>query len=463
MIVTVIGWFLIGSLVGAVIFWGMGWILIKIRGRKWIGDMVNRILIRLLRDNYDENLAELWSAGRRIGLQNILEMSLRAETGKIIDRPLGTPKKFVHFDGLMFTPAQMSTLPLEPFAPVDMTVTLGVKAERPLQIAIPILIGGMGYGVALSEEARVALAMGAKALGTALNSGEGPFLREEQQEAGLYIWQIGHGAWSMNAEAIEKSQMLEVHVSQGAEIGGRIIEPAKIKGRARELMGISPVESAVIPANLPGMSTPADWVRYVEGLRPQAQGKPIGIKLAGSAQLEKELALAIEAGFDVISIDGAQGGTAGSSPTMQDDFGLPTLPTLVKAQRFLVSQGVRERVNLVIGGGIYTPGECLKAIALGADAVSLGTIPLYALVHDQIERALPWEPLTQLVYYSLPGKRKLKIDRAAQSLVNVIYAMTEEMKEALRAMGKASLRELNPEDLVALDEWTAEITGVKRV
>lgn len=457
---AVIGWFLIGSLAGAVIFWGVGWIFMKISGRKWIKNTVNRTIVRLLRDSYDENLAELWSAGRRIGFQNILEMSLRAETGKRIERPLGTPKKFVHFDGLTFTPAQMSTLPLEPLAPVDMKVTLGVKAERPLQIAIPLLIGGMGYGVALSEEARIALAKGAKALGTALNSGEGPFLREEQQAAGLYIWQIGHGAWGMNLEAMERSHMWEVHVAQGAEVGGRIIGPDKVKGKARELMGISPVESAFIPANLPGVSAPADWVKYVEGLRAKAQGKPIGVKLTGSARLEEELALAIEAGFDVINIDGAQGGTAGSSPTMQDDFGIPTLPALVKAQRFLVSQGVRGEISLVIGGGFFTPGECLKAIALGADAVSLGTIPLYALTHDQIEKVMPWEPLTQLVYYHAGYKRKLQIDRAAQSVFNVIHAMTEEMEEALRAMGKASLQELNAEDLVALDEWTAKVTGI---
>ncbi len=454
--------FLLGVLAWNVVSLIFALILVKTQGRKWIKNGINKFLKRVLSDRYDENVAELWSATRRINLQNILELSLRAETGGVIERPLGTPKHFKHFDGLMFIPAQMHTLPLEPQTPVDMKITLGVKAERPLKIDVPLLIGGMGYGVALSEEARVALAKGAKRLGTALNSGEGPFLPEEQNAAGAYIWQIGHGAWSLDSNAIAKSQMVEIHVGQGARIGGEILSPDKIKGRARQLMGISPVESAVIHASLPGIKSPNDWRPYVADLRKQLGGKPIGVKLMGSPQLEKELAIAMEAGFDVISIDGSQGGTSGSAPILQDDFGWPTLHSLIQTRDFLLREGVKDKISLVIGGGFFSPGECLKAIALGADAVSLGTVPLYALVHAQIEKVMPWEPLTQLVYYNADFKKKLNIDQAAQNVYNVINAMVKEMEEALRALGKASLQELSVNDLAALDEWTATITGVKK-
>lgn len=137
---------------------------------------------------------ELWSAVRRSSWQHVLEISLRAEDGKIIKRPLGSPKKFLNYDGLMFVPAQMARLPVEGTVPVDLSVILGPRAEKPLQLPIPLLIAGMGYGVALSEEAKTALAKAARSVGTALNSGEGPLLPEEREAAGKFIWQISRSA-----------------------------------------------------------------------------------------------------------------------------------------------------------------------------------------------------------------------------------------------------------------------------
>lgn len=111
-------------------------------------------------------------------------------------------------------------------------------------------------------------------------------------------------------------------------------------------------------------------------------------------RLEADLAVAIAAGFDVIAVGGAQGGTAGPSPTLTDDFGLLSIVALLRAHRYLVEQGVRQKISLIASGGYATPGECLKALALGADAIYLGTALLFALAHGQIGKVMPWEPLT---------------------------------------------------------------------
>lgn len=452
-VVSFVGWLLLGF-----VFFFLG----KRFFRTGVQRIFNLVVRRLLEDNYSENLMELWSATRRTSVQNIVEIALRAEQGKLIGRPLGSPKPYHNFDNLMFIPAQLVRLPVESEVPIDVSATLGPRAEKPMQLSIPLLIGGMGYGVALSEKAKVALAKAAKQVGTATNSGEGPFLAEERNAAGKFIWQISRYDYGRNPQGIAEADMIEVQMGQGSRLGAHILYPQEIKGKAQKLMGISPVVPLKGYAKLPGINSPLDWPRYVEELRQEAGGKPIGIKIMGGGRLEADLAVAIEAGFDVICIGGAQGGTAASSPTISDDFGIPSLYNLVRAQRYLIEQGVRHEVSLIASGGYDTPGKCLKAIALGADAVNLGTVPLFALVHKQIGKVMPWEPLTQLVYYNSKYKERLDVELAAQNVANVLQSFVLEMEEGIRALGKKSIHDLGPNDLVALDDWTAELTGVPR-
>jgi len=437
--------------------------LVKRFFRTWVQKTFDYFAGHLLEDHYPKNLIELWSAVKRTSFLNIIEISLRAETGKPINRPLGSYKRFNHYDNLLFVPAQMVRMPLEDTVPVDMSVTLGPRVEKPLNLPMPLLIGGMGYGVALSEEAKIALAKAAKELGTATNSGEGPFLPEERQAAGKYIWQISRYDYGRNPEAMASADMVEVQMGQGSRLGSHHMDPYEIKGKAQKLMGISPIALLRGYAAPPEIKTPEDWPGYVKTLRQEVGGKPIGIKIMGGGRLEADLAVAIEAGFDVICIGGAQGGTASSSTILCDDFGMPSINNIVRAHRYLKEQGVRQEISLIAAGGYATPGQCLKAIALGADAVVLGTVPLFALVHKQIGKVMPWEPLTQLVYYNSKYKKQLDIDLAAKCVVNVIRSFILEMEEGVRALGKNSIRDIGPNDLVALDAWTAELTGVPRI
>jgi len=136
---------------------------------------------------------------------------------------------------------------------------------------------------------------------------------------------------------------------------------------------------------------------------------------------------------------------------------------LIRARRFLDNCFKGKDITLIIAGGFFTPGQCLKALALGADAIYLGTVPLFALAHNQTQKVMPYEPLTTLVYYDSPAKTKFEIEVGTVSVVNALNSMVLEMEEALRALGKSSLKELTPDDLVALDRDTAEVTGVRRV
>jgi len=438
-------------------------LLVKPVMRYFLGKEIGDFTSRLLSDKYTQNLMEVWPAGKRLSVLNILEIGLRAQTGKIITRPLGSPKHFPGFDNLMFAPRLMTGLSSPESTPVNMQATIGPNAKKPLVINIPLMISAMAYGIALSEEAKKALARAAKTLQTATCSGEGPFLPEERQEAGKYILQISRWAWgARNQEQIASADMLEVQMGQGADLGAVRVEPEEFAGRAQELSGLAPGEPAISFPAPPGIQKPGDWPGFMRGLRQKANGIPIALKLMATGRLEEDLAVAVELGFDAIIIDGAQGGSHATTPIKQDDFGIPSLIALVRAHRFLSNQRARDRISLIIAGGFFTPGECLKAIALGADAIYLATVPLLALTHNQVGKVIPWEPPTTLVFYDSPNKDKLDINQAATSVINVITSMVLEMEEGMRALGKTSLKELNADDLVALDSFTAEVTGVKR-
>ncbi|MEG6586914.1 FMN-binding glutamate synthase family protein [Dendrosporobacter sp. 1207_IL3150] len=426
--------------------------------------IINRIsddsISKLLTEDYDQNLAELLPSLTRLSTLNLIEMSLRAEKGKIITRPLGSPKHFLNFDNLLFSPRQMSKLTLPNNTKIDMSAVIGPNSKQPLSIKIPLMIGAMSYGLGLSEEAKLALARSSRTLQTATCSGEGPFLAEEAKAAGKFVLQISRWSWGARTDQeIAAADMLEVQMGQGADLGTARIEAKDFEGKARILAGLEPGSAAISLPAPPGVERPDDWPIFMKNLRTRSKGIPIALKIMATNRIEEELAVAVSLGFDAVVIDGAEGGSHGTAPIKQDDFGIPSLPALIRAKNYLKNSNI----SIIISGGFFTPGQCLKALCLGADAIYLGTVPLLALVHRQIEKAIPWEPPTTLVYYNSPTKTQLNIDLAAKSVSNSLKSMALEMEEAMRALGKSSLAELDPSDLVALDSKTADITGVRFV
>ncbi|EGO65061.1 FMN-binding glutamate synthase family protein [Acetonema longum] len=426
--------------------------------RYLIEQIMDEAVCKLLSRDYEQNPAELYSSLKRFSVLNLIETSLRAESGKAIVRPLGSPKNFLGYDNLMFTPRQMTVFPLPENAPVDMSVILGTKAQKPLKLPIPLMIGAMAYGLAVSEEAKLALAKASKLLQTATNSGEGPFLPEEPVVAGKFILQICRWPWGDRTdEQIAAADMLEVQMGQGADMGTSRIDAVDIEGRARILGGLAAGEPAIALPAPPGIRTITDWPDFMVKLRQKAKGIPIGLKLMATDRIEEELEMAVKLGFDTVAIDGSGGGSHATAPIKQDDFGVPNIYALLRAKQYLKNTGI----SLVVSGGFFSPGQCLKALALGADAIYLGTVPLLALAHNQSVKASPWEPPTTLVYYNSPMKTQLHIGEAAVNVANALHSMILEMQEILQALGKSSLKELCPDDLVALDAFTAKLTGVK--
>lgn len=426
---------------------------------QWV---VARFTKRLMNDNYAENIWEVVTALTRTSPRIVVENSLRAAFGTVIERPFGSPRKFLNFNGLMFSPAQLATFPVPEHTPVDMSITIGPKARRPLKLEIPLMASAMGYGIGVTEKVKIAIAKATAAVGTSTNSGEGPFLQSERDHAKYFILQYHPGHWSKEPEFFRQADAIEIHIGQGATASApSIIPPEFLQGKARELMGLEDDEILVIPPRYQDLEKPEDLVTMVEKLRELSFGAPIGVKICPTAKLEADLDVAIQAGVDFISIDGAQAGTKGGAPILEDDFGLPTIYALSRAVHHLRKRGVKEDITLLVGGGFATPGDCLKAIALGADGVYMGTALLWAMTHHQVTKTMPWEPPTQLTWYKGSMTEKFDEEEAAYYLENFFHSCVEEMKMAIRSMGKTSIREVNEDDLVALDEITGAVTQVR--
>lgn len=435
--------------------------LIFVNWKRIFARVYHKMARRILSDAYDENLAELFPGISRYGVLTIIENSLRAEGGNVLYRPLGSPRKWPDLKNITFIPAQTTPFPVSQGEEVDVTITIGPKARKPLHLKIPLLISGMGYGVGLSEKAKIALAQAATRAGTAVNSGEGGILPEELQEAENFILQFSKTAWGKEDEVMKKAKMIEIKLGQGALLGmGAKIPPEKLPGRARTVMNIQDGEDAIIYEQFFQNQTLQDFKDLISDLRNFTGGIPIGVKIGAGGRIEEDIDRLIEIGVDFITIDGAQAASHDSPTILQDDFGIPTIHAVVRAANHLTDRGMKGRISLLVSGGLTNPGDYLKVMALGADAVYLGSVMLYAISHNQLNKPMPWEPPTQLVWYGGKYEDLFKVQKGADAGYNYLMACTEEMKVALRAMGKTSIRELSRKDVVSYDEKTAKYIGI---
>ncbi|HHY67774.1 MAG TPA: FMN-binding glutamate synthase family protein [Alicyclobacillus sp.] len=451
--------FLSASLVGSLVTVLLVVLVLWRKGRHWIDMAADRTLGILVTDPYRHNLWEFISASRRSGVQLLIENSMRAATGEVIKRPMGSPKPSPQFDAIGFTPAQVTRAASS--GVIDLSVAIGPRARRPLHLAIPILIGGMGYGVGITRQAWSALLGGATAMGTVVNTGEGVvYLEDVDAAGGRFILQWSRAHWAKEPELVRACSAVEIHFGQGASTGlGIHIPPEELK-EARSAMKLGPREWARIGEQFPGVQGVRDLSRMVAFLRELSGGVPIGAKIAPGDDIEVCLEALLECDVDFITIDGAQAGTKGSEPIAEDDFGLPTFFALSRARRYFDAHRVKD-VSLIISGGLATPGHFLKAIALGATAVAIGSPALYAASHGQLQKALPFEPPTELVL--MVGKRTDRFDplEGARSLALFLKSCADEMAMGIRAMGKMSIREVSASDLFALDPEVARTAGIR--
>lgn len=362
----------------------------------------------------------------------------------------------------MFNPVYFTRTPLDEEMKIDQQVTIGQRAAKPLTIDLPIMVGAMAYGIGVSKKTRLALAEATSRLNTATNAGVGPLLPAERRKAKKLILQYHRGPWGKDEATLRQADMIEIQLGYGA-LGSAPVRllPNEISPEFRSSMDLSADEGLAFAAQLPEAKNGTALANLVRRLRRMTEGVPIGVKIGATHFLEEELEIILRANLDFITIDGSEGGINFGPGLLADDLGLPTLPALCRTVEFLKRKGLKEKIALIISGGLFTPGQFLKALALGADAVYIGTVALLALAHTQLTKVIPWEPPTNLVYEIGPAKAKLAPQVGAKSVFNYLHSCQLEMELAMRSLGKSSLTELSKADLCALSPEVALMTGVE--
>ena len=406
------------------------------------------------------------------------EIRRAAATGIYDIRGGGSKRRLPHFDDLLFLGASISRYPLEGYREKCATdVWLGTRfAKNPIHLDIPITIAGMSFG-ALSGPAKEALGRGASAAGTSTTTGDGGMTEEERGHSKTLVYQYLPSRYGMNPDDLRRADAIEVVVGQGAKPGGGgMLLGQKISDRVANMRNLPKGIDQRSACRHPDWTGPDDLeIKILEIREITNWEKPIYIKIGG-ARPYYDTALAVKAGADVVVLDGMQGGTAATQDVFIENVGMPILACIPQAVKALQDLGMHRKVQLIVSGGIRTGADVAKAMALGADAVAIGTAALIALGDN--------DPALEAEYNKLgttagayddwhEGKDPAGITTqnpelsarfdpvlGGRRLKNYLKVMTLEAQTIARACGKNNLHNLEPEDLCALTIEGAAMAGV---
>src|SRR5271170_7132381 len=309
------------------------------------------------------------------------EIRRAAATGIYDIRGFGAKRPLPHFDDLLFLGASVSRYPLEGYREKCATdVTIGARfASKPITLKIPITIAGMSFG-SLSGPAKEALGRGASALGTSTTTGDGGMTPEERHHSNILIYQLLPSRYGMNPDDLRKADAIEVVVGQGAKPGGGgMLLGQKLSKRVAEMRTLPEGIDQRSASRHPDWTGPDDLEIKIDELREITDWRvPIYIKV-GATRTYYDVALAVKAGADAIVLDGMQGGTAATQEVFIEHVGIPILAAIPQAVEALMELGMHREVQLIVSGGTRSGADVAKALALGADAVSIGVAAMTPL------------------------------------------------------------------------------------
>ena len=374
---------------------------------------------------------------------------------------MGVPRHTLpHWDDLQIMVAQMATKPLLEDANVKTALTIGPEAAKPLTLKIPLFVSDMSFG-ALSEEAKIALAMGAERAGTGICSGEGGMLPEEQQANSRYFYELASARFGYQESLLERVQAFHFKGGQGAKTGtGGHLPGSKNRGKISEVRGIAEGEPAISPPTFDDLSSADDFRRVADRVREVSGGIPVGFKLSAN-HIERDIQFALDASADYIILDGRGGGTGAAPVMFRDHISVPTIPALARARRYLDEQGASGRVTLIATGGLRLPIDFVKALALGADGIAVSNSAMQAIGCVAARMCNTNNCPAGIATQKEELRKRLDVESSATRLATFFGSAVELMQVMARACGHDDLSQFNKDDLATWDHEMARLSGVR--
>jgi glutamate synthase domain-containing protein 2 len=362
------------------------------------------------------------------------------------------------WNDLQLLTAQLASRPLAEDAHVDTSLVIGPRAEKPLRLEIPLFVSDMSFG-ALSEEAKVALAMGAERAGTGICSGEGGMLPEEQEANSRYFYELASGRFGWSLDKVARCQAFHFKGGQGAKTGtGGHLPGEKVVGKIAEVRDLEPGQPAISPPTFPDLVSPADFRQVAAEVRDVTGGIPIGFKLSAQ-HIEKDLDFALEVGVDYVILDGRGGATGAAPEIFKQNISVPTLAALPRARHHLDASDASD-VTLIITGGLRTEADFVKALALGADGVAISNSALQAIGCLGMRACHSNNCPVGIATQKKDLRARLIVEESAIRLERYLGATVELMQVLARACGHDRLDAFTSSDLTTWKKEIAELTGV---
>ena len=414
----------------------------------------------------------------------IEDIQVKAELGRYRIRGFGTlrERQWATFDDLTFIPCTLTRIPLEGYRERCSPKTLlGTRfAEKPIELDDSHYDHRHELGRALLQRQS--------------RSGKGREYRRFVQhhrrrrdadggartQPDSLIYEVLPSRYGIDVHHLQMADGIELTIGQGAKPGtGGLLLGSKVLDTVAEQRDLPLGVDQRSPARHPDFLGPDDMIIKIEELREATDWQvPIFVKM-GATRVFDDVKLAAKAGADVIVVDGMEGGTGASAEICQEHTGVPTLAAVCEARAALEDLGLYGEVQLIIAGGIRHGVDAAKAMALGADAVYIGTAALMALncnkpIHVEDYHELGTEPYH--CHHCHTGRcpvgittqdpdlmKRLDINEASERVANLLQAMTSEIQILARACGKADVHDLDPEDLRALNLEASMICGIPLV
>jgi glutamate synthase domain-containing protein 2/nitrite reductase/ring-hydroxylating ferredoxin subunit len=372
---------------------------------------------------------------------------------------MGVPRDLLpKWDDLQFVVAQLHRLPLLDDEVVGTELVIGPRARKPLLLDIPLFVTDMSFG-ALSEEAKVALAKGAELAGTGICSGEGGMLPEEQAANSRYFYELASARFGYSPEKLKLVQSFHFKGGQGAKTGtGGHLPGSKVQGKIAEVRNLPPGITAISPPRFPDWTSLEPYQEFAAMVRELTGGIPIGFKLSAQ-HIEKDIDAALEIGVDYIILDGRGGGTGDAPLIFRNNISVPTIPALARARRHLDANG-SDHVTLITTGGLRTPADFAKAMALGADGVAVANSALQAIGCLGMRACHTNNCPVGIATQRADLRARLIVDQAAERLARFFASSVTLMQVLARACGHRQLSEFNQDDLTTFKQDMADLTGV---